>query len=83
MTTHQKLIIQLCQSNDGDLTKKQVVETYGHWHYANEAFHIGNTLSRMVNSGLLIRIRPGVFRLGTGTKSKPSTVDTGQISLEL
>ena len=81
MTTHQKLIVQLCQENGGDLTKKQVVERFGHWHYTNEAFHIGNTLSRMVNAGMLIRVKPGVFKIGTGKKIKPSDVDENQTSL--
>lgn len=81
MTHQQKAIIAMCQANGGDLTKKQVVEQYGHEYYANGAFHIGNILSRMVNSGMLIRVKRGVFKLGKGKKSKPSTIAEGQTEL--
>lgn len=81
MTAHQKLIIKLCHECGGTITKKHVVEAYGHWHYTNEAFHIGNTLSRMVKNGMLKREKPGVFKIGKGTKSNPTTIAEGQTTL--
>jgi hypothetical protein len=78
MTDSQEAIIKLCQANGGNLTKKQVVDAFGHWYYANAAFHIGNMISRMVNAGLLIRVKNGVFKLGKGNNPNKN-----QIILEL
>lgn len=81
MTDKQKAIIKTALENGGQVTKKQVVENFGHWYYANSSFHIGNLLSRMVKTELLVRIKPGVFNLGKGTKQKPATILENQITL--
>lgn len=83
MTPDQKEIVAILQSNGGEVTKKQVVEAIGGNYYCNGDKHIGDRLSRMVKSNLLVRVKPGVFRFGTGRKSNPSTIDTNQIKLEL
>lgn len=83
MTPEQKQIMAILQANGGEVTKAQVVEAIGGDYYCNGSFHVGNSLSRMVNSGILIRVNPGVFKIGRGNRSKPSTADNNQISLEL
>lgn len=50
------------------VTKKEVVDLFGHCYYHNGEKHIGDMLSRMVNNGLLIRIKPGVFKRGMGNR---------------
>lgn len=52
-------------------------------HYCNGDKHVGDCLSRMVKSGLLIRVKPGVFITGNGKKNKPATIDAWQTKLEL
>lgn len=37
--------------------------------------------SRMVKSGLLIREKPGVFKVGKGKKTKPATIVENQQTL--
>lgn len=49
------------------VTKKEIVDRFLHWHYTNEAFHIGNILSNMVKRGVLKRIKRGVFKIGNNS----------------
>lgn len=53
-----------------ELTKAEIIEGAGLFYYHNGSKHAGDVLSRMVKSGLLIRIRKGVFKLGNGKKQK-------------
>ena len=80
MTPEQKEIMALVVKH-GTITKKQVVEALGKDYYCNGEQHVGDRLSRMVKSNLLVRVKPGVFEIGTGKKSKPSTLDKGQQNL--
>jgi len=81
MTPEQKQIIAIVQSKGGEITKAQVVKEIGRDYYYNGEKHVGDRLSRMVNAGLLIRVKPGVFKLGKGTKSKPATIADEQPTL--
>lgn len=81
MTTEQKQIVAILQANGGEVTKAQVVEALGGNYYCNGDKHVGDRLSRMVKSGILIRVKPGLFVLGGGKKSKPETIAEGQTML--
>lgn len=80
MTPEQKEIMALVVHH-GTITKKQVVEALGKYYYCNGEKHVGDRLSRMVNANLLVRVKPGVFEVGTGKKSKPATIAKGQLSV--
>lgn len=80
MTPEQKEILQWAKSVGGRFTKKDAVDALDKYYY-NGAKHVGDRLSRMVNAGLLVREKPGVFSVGTGTKAKPATIDTNQTAL--
>lgn len=67
MTEYQKKIFEEARKN-GQITKRQAVELIGKRYYANADKHVGDVLSRMVKSGLLKRIKNGVFELGSRTK---------------
>lgn len=82
LTPKQTAVLEYAHKNGGQITKQEamgLIDT----HYSNGAFHVGNVLSRMVKARLLIRLNPGVFKVGTGKKSKPATTMTGQTSLDL
>jgi hypothetical protein len=81
MTPEQKQIIAILQANGGEATKTQVVKEIGRNYYCNGEKHVGQRLSRMVNAGLLIRVKPGVFKIGKGSKSKRTTIADGQPTL--
>ena len=81
MTPEQKQIIAFAQSKGGTFTKANIVEAMGKEYYCNGGKHLGDRLSRMVNANLLKRVKPGVFEISTGKKSKPSTIADGQQSL--
>lgn len=64
LTQKQKAI--LLYIGDTEKTKSQIVHKFNSWYYFNSSKHIGEILSRMVNTGLLIRIKKGVFKRGKG-----------------
>jgi hypothetical protein len=79
MTLEQKEIVAILQQHGGEATKAQVVKAIGGDYYRNAAKHVGDRLSRMVNAGLLVRVRPDVFTLGTGIKPAAATEDKNQL----
>lgn len=81
MTPEQKKIMAFAQSKGGTFTKSELVEAMGRKYYCNGDKHLGDRLSRMVNANLLKRVKPGVFEVGTGNKSKPATLDKAQTEL--
>lgn len=72
LTPHQRKILALARSNGGTVTKKQVVENFGHRYFCNAEKHVGDCLSRMIKARLLDRLKPGVYAIGAGTKAKPA-----------
>ena len=81
MTPEQREIMTILQANGGEVTKAQVVDAIGGNYYCNGDKHVGDRLSRMVNAGMLIRVKPGLFKIGTGKRSKPEIVAEGQTTL--
>lgn len=74
MTPQQKQIIRLITDNGGMITKKEVVENLGGHYHCGANNHLGAMLSRMVNSGFLIREKPGMFRINTMRKAEAKMV---------
>jgi len=64
LTQHQRAILEYIA--DTEKTKSQIVNRFGGWYLYNSNKHIGDILSRMCNSKLLIRVKRGVFKRGTG-----------------
>ena len=81
MTQEQREIYQWAYSVGGRFTKMEAVKQFGGEYYCNERNLIGQRLSRMVNAGLLIRERPGRFKVGKGTKKNRATIIENQIEL--
>lgn len=81
LTPKQSAVIKFCHENGG-ITKAQAMGLIND-HYHNGSKHVGETLSRMVNQGLLIRVKPGIFIPGEGRKNNLATIDTAQTKLEL
>jgi len=77
LTPSQKKVLQLAQEAGGTVASSTIVEALGRKYYSNPEKHVGDIVSRMVKSGLLIRVKPGVFRLPTADdpkKAKPGTM---------
>ena len=81
MTPEQKQILQIVHAYGADCPKSHLVEKIGWQYYANGEKHVGDRISRMVKANMLIRAKPGLYRVGTGTKYKPATIDEGQSKL--
>lgn len=73
LTPQQSAILALARENGGTLTSKQVQEEFVHNYHSNGERHLGAILSRMVAANLLVRVKKGVFTVGTGKKQKPPT----------
>jgi len=73
LTKHQRSIIRYI--GDKEVSKKDIVTKYRHWYYHNASFHIGNVLSRMVNSDKLIRVRKGYYKNLTEPKKSQNQLD--------
>jgi len=80
MTKKQKIIIEFARQNNNTLTKKDAMGLIN-THYHNGSKHVGDSLSRMVKAGFLIRVKRGVFELGKGTRLKPVTIIENQLSI--
>jgi hypothetical protein len=77
LTPQQQAILALARENGGTLTSKQVHDKFIHNYHCNGEEHLGRMLARMVKANLLVRERPGVFRVGSGKKQKPVAPASG------
>ena len=81
LSKKQKIVIDYARQNGGEITKKQAMKLIN-TSYCNGQKYVGEVLSRMVKAGLLVRVSPGFFRLGKGSKTKPvPQVDDNQIEI--
>lgn len=67
LSEKQRKIVDFAISNNNEVTKKDAMSLIN-THYHNGDKHVGECLSRMVKSGILIRIKPGNFKLGSRIK---------------
>ena len=58
-----KIIAAMNAASNAQITLDEAVGLIGGNLYCNANQHVGQTLSRMVKRGLIVRVRPGVFRL--------------------
>jgi hypothetical protein len=80
MTPDQRKIINFIQSK-GTATKAEIVAFDGGQYYCNADKYIGDRLSRMVNAGMLERVKPVVFRIGSGKNPGNDPVNENQTKL--
>jgi hypothetical protein len=64
------------------LRKKQAVDLLGGCYHCNASKHVGDVLSRMVNSGLLKRLKNGHFEVfEKKTETVEKTINPNQLEL--
>jgi predicted transcriptional regulator of viral defense system len=80
MTPNQRAIINIAKANEGIVTTKAAIDALGHQYYYNAPLHVGESLSRMVKSGILKRVKRGSYLLLQAT-SKPVIPNPLQTSL--
>lgn len=80
MKPKQKIIVEFCLKNNNECTKADAMRLIN-THYANGEKHVGEVLSRMVKSGILIRIKPGFFKLGDGVRKVRNIIAPNQQNL--
>ena len=71
MTDKQKKIIDLANKQGGTVTKREAVLELKDDYFHDPDRYIGMVLTRMVNSGMLVRLKHGVYSVpensGTNT----------------
>lgn len=65
------------------LSKQEIIKNAGLYYYHNTDKHAGDVLSRMVKSGLLIRVSKGWYMLGNGIKKKEVLENINQVKINL
>ena len=58
----QQSVLRAAKMN-GFITLKEAVRIVGGDIYANAEKHVGSILSNMVKRGMLVRVKPGTFKL--------------------
>lgn len=84
MTPTQKAIIRAAQIRGGTITSEDASKLIEAKYFGYAGTAIEHILSRMVDAGLLTRVKPGVFTIGNGkgkANAKPDVSDDGQSSL--
>jgi hypothetical protein len=62
LSRKQRILIDYTRKA-GELTLEHAVGLVGHDIYCNRHKHVGNILANMVRRGMLVRVKPGVFRM--------------------
>lgn len=65
MSWKRQKIIEFCKKNGNRITKKDAMSLIDDY-YCNGEKHVGEVLSRLVKSGVLERIKPGLFKIAEG-----------------
>lgn len=65
-TGHQGPILDFIKMSGGECTKAQIVDKFGRHYYCGAENHIGAILCRMCKSGIIQRIKKGVYRTPEG-----------------
>jgi len=65
ITKNQRKILKLLDEKGGEFTKADAVALLGNNYYCSADKHVGDILSRMVNGGILERVKNGVFKKAT------------------
>lgn len=76
-TENQIKVLQLAEKNGGEITKQEVCKHIR--YYNNTQKYVGEILSRMVKNGQLIRIKNGLYKIGSG--NPPTVKIENQIEL--
>jgi hypothetical protein len=81
LSEKQSFILGLLESKE-QITKKEVCSYLARRYYHNGEKYIGEVLSRMVQRGILKRVKPGVFKKGRlNYLGKKGKIDPNQKSL--
>jgi hypothetical protein len=77
----KEIINHLNSVESATLSELYIVSKYN--YYANWTKHFGQVMTRLVKGGLVERVKPGVFRIGTSGKKqvRNSEINSNQLGL--
>lgn len=81
MTHNQKEIFDFIRSKGGEAVFSDIVAEFGSNYFLHAEKYVGQSLSRMVKAGILVRVKKGVYALGNGKKPATKKPDDGTLKL--
>ena len=79
----QAEILETFPNKETILSKKEIIERGQIRYYFNTEKHVGDTLSRMVKNGLLVRVKKGYYKLNKSTPNHGRPVQEIENQIEL
>lgn len=79
MNKSQKIIDYLKTKETA--TKSELYAISDYQYYRNWGKHFGDVLSRLVDNGMLKRVKQGVYSIGEGAKKSEQIEDKNQLKL--
>lgn len=78
LPSKQKALIDRCRQ-DGQITTKLACQMLAGYYYSNHEHYVSELLTRMVKSGKLVRVKVGVYELGTRRVSSDVEVNQSEL----
>lgn len=78
---NQLRILRFIAEQAGEVSFPEIVEKFKTEYYANTSHYVGLSLSSMVKNGVILRVRKGVYTVGTGKKPAKTQETNSQPTL--
>ena len=78
---NQLRILRFIAEQSGDVQFSEIVARFECKYYCNAAHYVGQSLSSMVKNGVILRVRKGVYTVGTGKKPAKTQETNNQPTL--
>ena len=65
---NQLRILRFISEQAGEVAFSSIVDKFETQYHTNAAHYVGLSLSSMVKNGVILRVRKGVYTVGTGKK---------------
>ncbi|MEZ7496489.1 hypothetical protein QO206_13405 [Leeuwenhoekiella aequorea] len=79
----QAEILEVFPDAETILSKSEIIERGQIRYYFNTEKHVGETLSRMVKNGILVRVKKGYYKRGKSTPKHGRPVQQIENQIEL
>ena len=78
---NQVRILRFISEKGGEVAFSEIVEKFKTEYYDNTAYYVSRSLSSMVKNGVILRVRKGVYTVGTGKKPAKTQETNSQPTL--
>lgn len=78
---NQLRILRFISKRGGEVNFSEIVAEFETQYYTNAGHYVGLSLSSMVKNGVILRVRKGVYTVGTGKKPAKTQETNNQPTL--